>query len=849
MLDPRIINAMHKFGIHELTPPQKEAIPEILKGKNCLLVAPTGMGKTEASLIPVFHQFLNTEEKKPISILYITPLRALNRDMLRRTLSWGKEVGIKIEVRHGDTPKHARRRQAMAPPDMLITTPETLQILLSGRRLREALKNVRWVIIDEIHELAPNERGAQFSVAMERLRELCGDFQRIGLSATIGNAEEVARFIGENTKIINVVMEKPMEIEVEFVQEIEDAVKLMEKEIGKHESTLIFVNTRDTAELLGAKMRERGLKVEVHHGSLSRTARIEAEEKFKNGKIKGLICTSSLELGIDIGRADYIIQFNSPRQVARIVQRVGRSGHRIGRIARGKIIACGSIEEYAESLAIVERAIKNDVEKIKIRKNPLSVLANQIVAIAKEYGSISMEKVYEIIKRAYPFQTLSREKFIQVVNELKKNRAIWVEKEKIMKRKKSTFYFVENISMIPDEKSVEVVDVSTNRSIGKLDECFVTSYCNPGMRFIMAGRTWEIAEIDEEIKVIPAKTTHIIPDWIGEEIPVPFEIAQDVGKMRRKKRKEIAVEIEKMKDFVIPSDRIITIEKGKNVIVLITHFGTKTNLAFSKIIGALLSQRYGSIETSSDAYRIYLRLPYNIDANSIREIFFNLREDMVEELLRIIIKKSRFIRWELIKAGRKFGAIEKNAEYKDISHLTDFFDDIIVEEAVNSIIWNKMDMENTKKVLEKIRKGEIKIIIQPLSSIAMEGEGKRREFLHMGIDVEMLDALKKRLEEKKITLKCANCGHEIQTRVYRAPLKCPKCGSRMIGVVGERKFMKSASLVATYGKKALLTFAAYGVGADTAARILAKQKDGYEFLKEIMQAEINYARTRRFWDL
>ena len=236
MLDERIKKAMKKFGLLELTPPQQKAIPEIIKGKHCLLIAPTGMGKTEAALLPVFHQFLNSPSREGIKILYITPLRALNRDMLHRTLQWGKELHIKIAVRHGDTPKHERRMQSIKPPDMLITTPETLQILLTGKRLRNALKNVRWLIVDEIHELASSERGIQFSIAMERLEELSKNFQRIGLSATIGNANEVAKFLsgGREVSVINVFMEKSMEIDVEYTDGIEEAIEKIESELKKH---------------------------------------------------------------------------------------------------------------------------------------------------------------------------------------------------------------------------------------------------------------------------------------------------------------------------------------------------------------------------------------------------------------------------------------------------------------------------------------------------------------------------------------------------------------------------------------------------------------------------------------
>ncbi len=875
-INKKIIEAMRKLGINKLTLPQLKAIPEILKGKDCLIIAPTGLGKTEAALLPIFHLFLE-KKPKPVSILYITPLRALNRDMLKRNLYWGKELGIKIAVRHGDTPEKERRRLAIKPPDMLITTPETLQILLIGKKLRQSLRNVKWVIIDEIHELAEDERGAQLAVALERLYELAGNFQRIGLSATVGTPEEIAKFLGKNVKIINAMEEKRIQIDVEFVEEedFEIAEKLeidaksagllkrIKELIDEHNATLIFVNTRDTAEILSARLREIGANIEVHHGSLSREARIEAEEKFKRGEIKALICTSSLELGIDIGHADFVLQYNSPRQVTRIIQRVGRSGHKVGKIAKGRILTINA-EEYAEALVIAKKAMKNEIEEVKIRKNPLSVLANQIISIAVEYGSIEIDKVYEIIRRAYPFNELSKKKFLDVVYQLYKQGLIWLKDNKLERKKKSTFYFIDNISMIPDEKSYNVIDISSNKKIGKLDESFVSSYCEIGTRFIMKGRAWEVVRKEDEIYVSPASRTYIVPEWIGEEIPVPFEVAREVGRLRRYvkegkiKDKVIEKEIEEQGNYKLPSDKLITIEYEGNAIYINTHFGTKVNETLSKLIGSLLSQRLGeSIGIGSDAYRIYFKLPYAIDANLIKDIFLSISPYAIETLLRIILKNASFIKWEVIKVGRKFGILEKDADYDKISidRLIEIFEKMpLMEEVIDKAIWDRMDIENTRKALEMIRKGEIKIEVQSLSPISLEGEKARHEFLRpIGIDLSTLKALERRIKETKIDILCMNCNYRFTTRVYRAPVICPKCKSKMIAVIkkeikDKKWLMKNASLVASYGKKAIFVLAGYGIGPDTAARILATQKEGKELLKEILRAEITYSRTRQFWE-
>ena len=389
-LDKKIQKYLISNNIKNPTESQEKSIPFIIKGENVLLIAPTGLGKTESALLPIFHNFLKQkniqeEQIKGISILYITPLRALNRDMLKRTIEFGKNIGIKISVRHGDTSQSERARQSKNPPDMLITTPETLQILFTGRRLRKYLQKVSWVVIDEIHELADNERGAQLSVGLERLYEITKEnyhsFQRIGLSATVGSPEEVAKFLvgfekrnQRPIKIINIDVTKLIDLKVEipqiektdynnsknlFIEPFSFASLRRCKElIDKHNSTLFFINTRDGAEILASRfnMWLKNYPIGVHHGSLSKLARIEAEDDFKKGNLKSLICTSSLELGIDVGNTDFVIQYSSPREVKRILQRVGRSGHKIGKTSKGIIIAT-TAEDLSESIVISRRAL------------------------------------------------------------------------------------------------------------------------------------------------------------------------------------------------------------------------------------------------------------------------------------------------------------------------------------------------------------------------------------------------------------------------------------------------------------------------------------------------------------
>ena len=475
-----------------------------------------------------------------IACIYITPLRALNRDLLKRLRDFGKKLEIEIAVRHGDTPQSERRKLSLMPPDVLITTPETFQIMFLGRRLRESLKHVKFVIIDEVHELASDERGAQLSVALERLRRIT-DFQIIGLSATVGNPQDIAQFLSPRKKveIVELKLFKKVDIEIRVPEnrfereaeimgsDIEYASTLMEmwNEIERHRATLIFTNTRCTAEDMG--MRYHILfsspPIEVHHGSLSRSVRIKVEDDFKNGKLKALICTSSLELGIDVGLVDLVIQYNSPRQVTKLLQRVGRAGHRIDEVSRGIIFAHTPVELW-ESAVILTLLHRGRVENAIMREKPLMVLANQIVAMANSGEVSDAKEAFDIVRGAYPFRNLSYEEFETLLYFLRDTGKIWFDGISFGKTRRGLSYFYENISMIPDEKSYRVITLQGD-FIGILDESFVSSL-SIGESFVIKGSAWRIMDIREDkVLVEYIRDIALPPSWVGEEIPVPYEVA------------------------------------------------------------------------------------------------------------------------------------------------------------------------------------------------------------------------------------------------------------------------------------------------------------------------------------
>ncbi len=866
-----LIQALREIGIRELNELQRSVIPKIERGLDILIVAPTGSGKTECAVIPIFKKMLDMKPEG-ITLLYITPLRALNRDIIKRIERLAKILGFSVAVRHGDTSEFERRRQSLKPPQILITTPETFQLLFLGKNLRNSLKNVRFVIIDEIHEIAESKRGTQLCVALERLREL-SNFQTIGLSATIKNVRDVAEFF----KIKNVFIWNGNKRYEFKVLKVEDEVKYIAELIDRYDSALVFTNTRQMAEALGLKLKEL-LDVEVHHSSLSKEVRIDSERKFMNREIRALVCTSSMELGIDIGHVDVVIQFNSPREVRRLIQRVGRSGHKLDRTSIGYVIA-SNFDEILESWAIVKRAERNEIEETILYKNCLDVLANQIIAMALEYGEIDVRRCYEIIRRSKPFEDLDFEVFMEICEFLNREKLIVLRDGSIRSTKKSRVYFYNNISMIPDEKKLEVIDITSGKRIGYLDESFIS--CFDGQVLTIKGELWRVVGIDKNVKVEPVKAEGVIPSWTGEEIPVPFEVSQDVGRIRKwissmlnvLKREEIIEIIKKefktnhdacvevvskieqqvKEGFIVPTDNHITIE-GDGQVVINCCFGHKVNETLGRIIALFLPK--AQIEV--DPYRIKI-CPAN--ACEIERILRSIRPEFVEYLAEKSLIDTRLLQWKIINVAKRFGYLRKDVDLSRINIknlVLKLKNTPIYHEAVNEIFHDNMNARLTREILERIWNGEIRIsVFNDLSPISRIFQFKVRDLIARR-DKTVLDAFKKRLEEEECILYCLNCGSKIRTKIkFIRNLECIRCGSRLVACINARRrieefdkkdLFRIANLVMCYGLKAVYAMNTYGIGINTAAKILSKPfKDDDEFFRKLLETEKNFIRTRRFW--
>ena len=551
------------------TPAQVLGWPAIASGKHTLIQAPTGSGKTLAAFLYGIDK-LNSEPGQGLRLIYVSPLKALNYDIernLRGPLA-GLQSELRIGVRTGDTPQKERAEMLRNPPDILITTPESLYLLLTSRA-RENLRGVQTLILDEVHAVAGTKRGAHLALSVERLERLVDQpFQRIGLSATQRPMEEIGRFVSGARDIQLVDAGVSKELDLEIVVPVEDMrepgaapeggtegssssiwpsiyPKILEL-VEAHRSTIVFVNNRRLAERLALRLNELAKKevARAHHGSLAREQRVEIEELLKAGEIPCLVATSSLELGIDMGAVDLVIQVESPKSVARGLQRVGRAGHDLGAVSKGRIFPKFRAD-LLESAVVVKRMLEGGIEETVIPRNPLDVLAQQVVAITAD-EEISVDDLHELVRRAYPFAELSRAQLENVLDMLAgrypsdefaelRPRIIWDRTAGVIRGRSGVRRLaVTNAGTIPDRGLFGVHLIDGGGRVGELDEEMVYE-ARAGQTFLLGASTWRIEEITRDrVLVSPAPgVPGAVPFWKGEGVGRPYELGEAIGKTSR----------------------------------------------------------------------------------------------------------------------------------------------------------------------------------------------------------------------------------------------------------------------------------------------------------------------------
>jgi len=903
-INPILNLIFENFGFTNLTEIQKKASPIILQKKDCLVIAPTGSGKTECSVIPIFSLLKKSKTIGKIKALYITPLRALNRDVFRRITKYAYENELSIEIRHGDTTQKDRKRIRDNPPDILITTPETLVILLTQIKMLDALSDLEWIVIDEVHELLASERGTQLSLSIERL-ELNSKYPltKIGLSATVGNFEEAGKFVvGSKRKceIIRDTSVRKYEIEIKYIDgTISDvAEKIIEyvMDLELDSPVLLFTNTRGESEFLASILKEKSsMNIELHHGSLSKEVREETEQNLREGKRGIVVCTSSLELGLDIGSIELVIHYGSPRQVSKLVQRIGRSRHNRNESAKGLIITNNSDDEF-EARAIIERIKEGSIEEQKIHTGSLDVLAHHLVGLSMQVGEISVEDAFELVKKAYPFRNLSLEHLVDVLDLLDSNYLIFFDRTKMTfwKKGRAFKYYFENLSTIPDILKFKVFDSVGKKIIGSLDQRFVGDFGDSGNIFVLKGSQWRILNVDEKsfsVNVEPFRGGGVtVPYWEGESIPIDYKTAKKVGNFRSKVKSgslELTNKtIEKLIFNEIPDEFNIVIESNRSQGSLVIHscFGTKINSTLSTLLSSMLSSILGSIvDTRSDGYRIVLSSRSRIS----EKLFFEVLKDDYDlhSMVTASLTGTHNVNWRTWCVAKKFGIVGRGAVYerKSARFLYERYSKTaLVHEALRELFHDKYDLKNTKNFLKQIQDDQIHvkwIEVDQFSKLAEPILDHTAKYYSspVNLDKGILDLVKARLAKTKHRLICARCGkweRVVQTNEVKNILICHYCKGRQITATyysdyelpkiirkkyegkklssdEKHKFdraWKVSSLVENFGKIAITVMSGYGVGADTAARILRNMIDEEYLFKQIYEAERQYVVTRGFWD-
>ena len=598
-LKPSVVTEWFAKNFAEPTPAQARAWPLIQDGRNVLIISPTGTGKTLAAFLSVLNELALLEAerglKPSIYAIYISPLRALSYDLEKNLAAplkaiYGSKPPIKVGLRSGDTTSYARQQQFLSPPHILLTTPESLSILLSQSRWLPALSTVRWVIIDEVHSLAENKRGSHLSISLERLDEVyrrrraessdltaahekriltsspanAGALQRIGLSATVAPAKEVAQFlVGANRdcEILDVSAAKKIDLRVYSPLSRnpyppsgytgERLIKELARLVSENRTTLVFSNTRSGAEAatfwLHSALPELSNQIECHHASLDRDVRLEVEDRLKRGELRAVVCSTSLELGIDIGSVDLVVMLSTPKGVSKALQRTGRAGHNIHAVSRGLLMAT-NMNDVVECCATALLARSRQLDEVRIPQMPLDVLAQHLVSMGciREW---TKREAFDLVRGAYPFRNLTERDFEDALDYLagggKSLRQQYSQTFGKIILGNDSFQtqpgrvqrdLLQNIGVIPNEGVVSVKLKS--RTIGFVEEVFLRQL-QIGDVFIIAGRPVRL-ERTGMMECFVARADQAVPTvprWNANKMPLTNKVAEEIVVFRSELRK------------------------------------------------------------------------------------------------------------------------------------------------------------------------------------------------------------------------------------------------------------------------------------------------------------------------
>jgi ATP-dependent Lhr-like helicase len=798
-----LLGAWFKWRFKSFTEPQRYAILNIHRLENTLITAPTGTGKTLSAFTAVLNELISLSDsgklEDRIYCLYISPLRALSNDIERNlnqpleeikkaAKKINKEIDFRIAVRTGDTPTSERSRQLRKPPHILITTPESFAILLNSPKFIEHMKGIKWLVVDEIHSLAENKRGVHLSLSMERLQSHNQGICRIGLSATIAPLEEMAKFLvgmkdgkePRDCRIVDVKFIKKLDlkvlsplpdlINVSAPQVQESLYSTLHKLIQGHKTTLVFTNTRSATERVVHNLKDRFPKeyhsgnLDAHHSSVSREKRLNVEERLKQGKLRCVVSSTSLELGIDIGFVDLVVLLGSPKSISRALQRIGRSGHRLHDTVKGRIIVLDR-DDLVECSVLLKNALEHRIDRIRIPKNALDVLAQQIYGIAIA-SKIHESDLFSLVKGSYCFSGLSRPDFNEVVKYLAGHYSsletrhvyakIWLDEETGMigrRGKLARVLYMTNVGTIPEEARIKVK--IGNQSIGTLDEGFVERL-KPGDVFVLAGQSYVFRYSRGNTVQVQAagKRPPTVPAWFSEMLPLSFDLALEIGHFRKLMEEKFKVNKTKNEilEFIdsylyvdknasraiysyfhdqfffsaIPSESRLLVEYYKdeqNQRFAIFHslYGRRVNDSLSRVFAYLVGRLvHKDVEITMNDNGFIL----SCDKLPIQQVFNLLKKNPVRGLSELAIEKTevlsrrfRHCATRSLMILRSYRGKKKSVGRQQMSSrlLLSAVQRIgrdfpILKEARREILEDFMDIEASEKVVQWINEGRVKVV-------------------------------------------------------------------------------------------------------------------------------------------
>ncbi|MDD5651189.1 MAG: ATP-dependent helicase [Candidatus Nanoarchaeia archaeon] len=792
VLNP-IVRTWFKSKFKEFAMPQRYAVMNIHKKENTLVSAVTGSGKTLTAFLSILNELINLSEKNELKnqvyAIYVSPLKSLNNDLffnLDRPLKEmeklaGKEFGIKVNVRTGDTTASEKQKMLKNSPHILVTTPESLALMLCSFKFKELIKNVQWVIIDELHALADSKRGVHLSLSLERLQFYCEkEVTRIGLSATAEPIEEIAKFlVGDRScKIVKIDLDKKMDLKVlspvpdlintTFEKSHNELYILLDKLIQQHKTTLIFTNTRSATERIVHHLKEKFPEkytenIGAHHGSLSKEHRLNIEKNLRDGKLKCIVCSTSLELGIDIGYIDLVILLGSPKSVARSAQRLGRSGHGLHETIKGRFIVMDR-DDLVECSVLLKDLIERKIDKIHIPTNCLDVLAQQIDGVAVT-ERIHIDSLFRIIKKSYCYQNLEKKDFMDVIDYLAGKyisledryiyAKIWYDEETGMigkKGKMGRVIHMTNIGTIPEESFITVK--LNEQSIGHIDEGFLEKLKRNDV-FVLGGSTYKFLYAKGMVAYVSSASglKPTIPSWYSEMLPLNFDLACEINRFRKlmkqrfeeKKSKEEIIEfINKhlyvdenaanaiyeyfMEQFLfsrIPDPKEILVEffndEDKKYVVFHTLYGRRVNDVLSRALAyAIYRLQHKDVEMGISDNGFYVASDKKIQ---VLQAFNLIKSNELRKVMEIAIENSEILKRRFRHCAtralmilRNYKGREKRVGRQQVSSMilinalrrisNDFS---ILKEARREVLEDLMDIDNATKIIEDIENNRVKL--------------------------------------------------------------------------------------------------------------------------------------------